>query len=299
MDPNKQIPVVMNPAANSARAAGQLERVSKLSPRLKVLVTDGIGSARRLAMELAEQGYELVVAAGGDGTVNEVINGLMTSYAQDPANRQLVKLGILPMGTMNVLAYELGLPKRDVEGCWELIEAGRTRKVDLWKANGEYFVQLAGVGLDAQIVQQTPWELKKRFGPLSYVMGAARVLGQEAPLLGVEIEGRPALYGSVVLIGNGKHYGGPVPVFRHADPEDGLLDVLIFRKRRALEIFQFLSGLVAGGYEACEDLDYVQAREIRVFSVDGSAVPYELDGELSKMIPVKFEPAEFALDVVI
>lgn len=291
--------MVLNPAANSARATEQLERVRQLSPKVQLVMTNGAGSARRLAMELADAGHELVVAAGGDGTVSDVINGLMAHRAKlDEADRKPVKLGILPMGTMNVLAYELGLPKRDVEGSWKLIEAGRTRSLDLWKANGEFFVQLAGVGLDAQIVQQTPWELKKRFGPLSYVMGAMRVLGQNAPMLGVEMEGRPTLYGSVVLIGNGKHYGGPVPVFRQADPADGLLDVLVLRKRRALEVFQFLSGLVMGGYEDCEDLDYVQTRELRVFSVDGTPVPYELDGELGKMTPVKFELAEAALEVV-
>jgi diacylglycerol kinase (ATP) len=293
------IPILINPAANSAKASGQLERIRQLSPAAEVLLTEGVGSATRMALELAGRGHRLVVAAGGDGTVNEVINGLAVFNARQPDLARQVRLGILPVGTMNVMALELGLPGRDLEACWKSIQAGQVREVDLWKANEQYFAQLAGVGLDAEIVQQTPWKMKRRFGPLSYVMTAARVLGQEAPLLSVEIEDRPALYGSIVLVGNGRHYGGPVPVFRQASNTDGLLDIVIFRKRRLLEVFQFLSALAFDdGYQTCNDLDYVQARKFRVVSEQQRPVPYELDGELGKTTPVTFAPAGFPLQVV-
>lgn len=262
-------------------------------------MTEGVGSATRMALDLAQQGHRLVVAAGGDGTVNEVINGLAAFNAKEPDAEKQVKIGILPVGTMNVMAFELGLPGRDLEACWKVIQEGKVREVDLWMANDQYFAQLAGVGLDAEIVQQTPWEMKRKFGPLSYVMTAARVLGQEAPLLSVEIEGRPPLFGSIVLVGNGRHYGGPVPVFRQANNADGLLDIVIFHKRRPLEVFQFLSAMAFDGYEACEDLDYLQAREFRVLSQQKQEVPYELDGELGKTTPVVFKPAGFPLRVVV
>lgn len=293
--PGMAIPIIINPAANSTKASAQMERIKRLQPAPVLHVTEGIGSAREIAARLANEGHPIVVAAGGDGTVNEVVNGLATRHREvsDPA--QHTALGILPVGTMNVMAFELGLPGRNLEACWKIIHEGTTQAIDLWQANDQYFAQLAGVGFDAEIVQQTPWEMKRRFGPLSYVMTAARILGQEAPVLSVEIEGRPPLYGSVVLLGNGRHYGGPVRVFRDASNTDGLLDVLIVHQRRPLEAFQFLSALLSSGYEECNDIDYLQVKSLKVTSEE--AVPYELDGELGLNTPVEIKLAPFKLKV--
>jgi diacylglycerol kinase family enzyme len=137
--------------------------------------------------------------------------------------------------------------------------------------------------------------LKKRIGPLSYVMYAARVLGRESPILEIETPNRQPLFGSIVLIGNGRHYGGPVPVFRDASNSDGLLDVLILHEQRALEVFQFLSALTLTGYSECGDIDYLQLSSFRVTSA--REVPYELDGELGKMTPVEFKAAPFRLKI--
>lgn len=291
-----RIPVIINPAANSARAAALIEKIRRLSPEPDVHVTSKIGHATQTAQELAQAGHPIVVAAGGDGTVNEVLNGLAMYNASIEDPKRHVKLGILPVGTMNVMAHELGLPGRDLDAGWALISAGATKEIDLWQANQQYFAQLAGVGLDAEIVQATTWEAKKKFGPLSYVMSAMQVLGREASVLSVEIEGRPPLFGSVVLIGNGKHYGGPVPVFRNACNTDGLLDIIVFRERRLLEVLQFLAGLTFDGYQQCEDIDYVQASAFKVTSA--SEVPFELDGELGANTPVSFSKAAFPLQVV-
>lgn len=289
------IPVIINPAANSTRASAQLDRVRRLRPAPELHPTKGVGDARELARELAGQGHPLIVAAGGDGTVNEVVNGLAEHNCScDDASRHAA-LGILPVGTMNVFAHEIGLPGRNLEACWEVIHSGQQRAIDLWQANGHFFIQLAGVGLDAAIVQGTSWEMKKRYGPLSYVMTAARVLGNEPPLLSVELPDRPLLYGSIVLVGNGRHYGGPVPVFRNASNSDGLLDIIIFHQQRALEVFQFLSALTLTGYTECRDIDYLQVPSFRVSSA--RPAPYELDGELGQVTPVDFCAAPFRMRV--
>lgn len=292
------IPVIVNPAANSTKAAAQIERIRRLDPAPELHMTGGVGGATEVAARLAAEGHRLVVAAGGDGTVNEVINALAVHNSRLPNPADHVALGILPVGTMNVFSHELGLPGRNLEAGWGNIQEGKTSEIDLWQANGQYFIQLAGVGLDAEIVQQTPWEMKKRFGPLSYVMTAARVLTKEAPVLAVEIPNRPLLYGSVVLVGNGRHYGGPVPVFRDAKNTDGLLDVLIFHHRGALEVFQFLQGLTFSGYNECGDLDYLQVPSFKVTAEHGVTVPFELDGELGDFTPVEFKAAPFRMKVV-
>ena len=290
------VPIILNPAARSTRAGGLEQRIRSLQPAGEVHLTQRAGDAERIAFELAELGHPCVVAAGGDGTVNEVIHGVARHNATVADVAKQTILGVLPAGTMNVLAYEMRLPGRDIEACWEIIQSGSHREIDLWQANDSFFAQLAGVGLDAEIVQATTKEMKNRFGPLSYAISAAAVLTREAPMLSLQIEGRPPLYGSVVLIGNGAHYGGPVPVFRQARNDDGLLDIIVFHQRRPLEVFQFLRAVASGDFSDCGDIDYLQASSFRVESED--VVPYEIDGELGRSTPVSFRAAPFKLKII-
>lgn len=292
------VPIIMNPAARSTKAAGKLEQVRGLSPAPELHLTRAMGDATRIAEELARAGHKLVVAAGGDGTVNEVLQGICKVNAEraDPADH--VALGVLPMGTMNVFSLELGMKSSDLLACWQSITSGRRRDVDLWLANDLYFVQLAGVGLDAEVIQLTPWEMKKRLGPLSYVISAVRAWFQKAPLLTVHIEGRPPMRGSVVLVGSGVFYGGPFRLFRTAQNNDGLLDVLIFQQLGYWEIAQLLRAVLIDGYGKSLDLDYFQVRGLRVDCAERE-VPFQLDGELRGASPVDFRPAGFPLRVAV
>ena len=131
-----------------------------------------------LARRAVEQGFTRIVAAGGDGTVNQVANGLAGSNAT---------LGVLPMGSVNVFAMELGLPLHNLQRCWDIIEDTNVRLVDLPSANGKYFVQLAGVGLDAQVVKETSLAFKRSFGPLSYLISAAQIAARQPPKLFITI----------------------------------------------------------------------------------------------------------------
>jgi diacylglycerol kinase family enzyme len=118
-----------------------VDELQALSPRVVLHPTRAAGDARRIAAELSAAGEPMVVAAGGDGTINEVVNGLAD------AGRAEVALGLLPSGTMNVFAMDLGLPSGRLDECWAAIERGNVRKIDLWQANGTHFVQLAGSAL--------------------------------------------------------------------------------------------------------------------------------------------------------
>lgn len=292
------IPVILNPAARSTKAAALEHALRKLTPEPELHLTKGPGDAAVIAEWLATEGHELVVSAGGDGTMNEVLQGICRANARRKPGEKHTALGVLPLGTMNVFSVELKLPGRDIEGCWRKITSGTRQEIDLWMANEHYFVQLGGVGLDAQIVQDTSWEQKKKYGPLSYVMSAVNVLMQTPPTLSVQIDGKPPLLGTVVLIGNGKHYGGPFPLFRDASNTDGLLDLIIFRGLGGMEFIQLLRGMLLDGYRECEYLDYIQTREFTVTSDRGEA-PVELDGELADLsAPVVFRPAPFRLSVI-
>lgn len=292
------VPIIMNPAARSTKAAALEQSIRTLAPAPEVHLTTAPGDAAVIAERLATEGHELVVSAGGDGTMNEVLQGLCRANARRKPGEKHTALGVLPLGTMNVFSLELQLPGKDIDGCWRKITSGQRREIDLWMANEHYFVQLGGVGLDAQIVQETSWEAKKKYGPLSYVMSAVNVLLRPAPTLSVQIDGKAPLLGSVVLIGNGRHYGGPFPLFRDASNTDGKLDLIIFRGLGGMEFLQLLRGMLLDGYQECEYLDYIQTSGFTV-TADHDAVPVELDGELADLnAPVVFRPAPFRLSVI-
>jgi len=241
-----------------------------------------------MARHAVREGFETIVAAGGDGTINEVVNGIADSN---------VALGLLPMGTMNVFALELGLPPNDLKKCWEIIRAQHARMIDLPKANGKHFVQLAGVGLDAQVVKETSQAFKRSFGPLSYLISAAQIAARRPPRLLIESENAVTKEGSFVLIGNGRLYGGPFPFFKNAIIDDGLFDVVVFKELGYLEIIRYLQDVLFSSEIRTREVEYFQTRRLRVTSDED--VPVEIDGELADRCPVEFVIRERRLRVLV
>ena len=279
--------IILNPAAGSEQAARWREHIESIAPGGDLFTTSRSGEAETLARRAADKGFEKIVAAGGDGTVNEVVNGLVGSGAT---------LGLLPMGTVNVFAMELGLPTHDLELCWDIIQGENTRLVDLPSANGKYFVQLAGVGLDAQVVKETSLAFKRSFGPLSYLISAAQIAARRPPRLFIESENASIDEGSFVLVGNGRFYGGPFPFFKHAAIDDGLFDVVVFKRLGYLEIIKYLQDVVFSSDIRVPEIEYFQTRHLRVTSEQN--VPVELDGELAGSCPVDFQIRERAVRVL-
>jgi YegS/Rv2252/BmrU family lipid kinase len=274
----KKTCVILNPAARSERARRWEKWLRARCSDALFCATVEAGDAQSRAREAVAQGYERIVAAGGDGTIHEVANGIAGSSAT---------LGLMPMGTMNVFANELGLPANDLGRCWDIICTGRTREIDLPTANGRHFVQLAGVGLDAQVVKETSLALKRNFGPLSYLISAAQIAGRKPPRLLIEAEEAMTEEGSFVLVGNGRLYGGPFPFFKHAALDDGLLDVLVFKQIGYIEIIKYLQNVIFASRITTPEVEYFQTRRLRVSS--GEDVPVELDGELVGGCPVEFQ----------
>jgi YegS/Rv2252/BmrU family lipid kinase len=273
---NKTI-VILNPAARSEKASRLLERIRELSGGAPVRLTSEAGDASRIAAEAVRDGVEVIIAAGGDGTINEVINGIGNAP---------VRLGILPVGTMNVFATELGIPHGNLERAWSIIEQGKVVAVDLPKANDTHFIQLAGVGLDAEVVRKTTADSKKALGPLSYLLTLVQVAAHKPPRVVVETEGGRIREGSFVLIGNGRLYGGPFPVFKRASLHDGLLDVLVFQNQSHWDVVRYFQAIAFGTHPELPDVEYFQTSSIKVTS--SGDVPVELDGEVAGMLPCLF-----------
>lgn len=279
--------VILNPAARGERAKRWQSKIESITKGSVVCATSRSGHAETLARKAARDGFEKIVAAGGDGTINEVVNGLAGTSAT---------LGLLPLGTVNVFAMELGVPANNLRHCWDIIQRGKTRLVDLPNANGKYFVQLGGIGLDAQVVKETSLAFKRSFGPLSYLISAAQIAARQPPRLFIESENASIDEGSFVLIGNGRLYGGPFPFFKHARIDDGLFDVVVFKRLGYLEIIKYLQDVVFSSEIRTPEIEYFQTRHLRVTSDED--VPVELDGELVGKCPVEFGIQKKALRVL-
>src|SRR5213079_2213826 len=282
------IAVILNPTAGNLETVRDWqERVESIARRCPIRITSYPGEAEALARRAVEDGFARIVAAGGDGTVNQVANGIAGSNCA---------LGILPMGTVNVFAMELGLPSDDLALCWNVVEAGNIRLVDLPSANQKYFVQLGGIGLDAQAVKETTLAFKRSLGPLSYLISAAHIAARQPPKLFIESEHTAVEEGSFVLIGNGRLYGGPFPFFKQAIVDDGLFDVVVFKRLGYLEIVKYLQDVVFSSEIKVPEIEYFQTRQLRITSEQD--VPLELDGELAGNCPVDFRIRGKALRVL-
>jgi len=279
--------VIINPTARGERARDLCRKIEHLSTRAYVRITNAPGEARALAEQAAAEGCERIVAAGGDGTINEVVNGIAGSRTA---------LGLLPLGTMNVFATELGLPIGNLRKCWDIIVHGQVKAVDLLRANDRHFVQLAGIGFDAQIVAATSFDFKKTLGPLSYIISATQIAANKPPLLTVR-GGGPTREGSFVMIGNGRFYGGPFILFKEARIDDGMLDVLIFKNLGYLDIVRYFQAVMLGNHTALSDVEYFQTPQVRVTST--GPVPVEVDGDVIGTLPVTFKVLPKGLRVMV
>jgi diacylglycerol kinase (ATP) len=252
-----------------------------------------------LAAEAVTEDFNTVVAAGGDGTVNEVLNGL----GDVPNGFAQARLAVLPLGTVNVFARELRIPLRP-EAAWDCIRRGNEGLIDLpcveFSAQGStrvrYFAQLAGAGLDARAVELVAWGLKKRIGPLAYVMAGLQALMDAPAKITARSDGHNAT-GGLVLIGNGRLYGGNFRVFPKADLRDGLLDVCVFPHANWLTLARCGPQLLLTGSLPASSVQVFQARSIKLTAP--SRTPTEVDGELLGELPATFSLAAPKLNVVV
>lgn len=281
-------PLIFNPKARSHRGDRVRRFLMSHAHHFALYATNHGDEARELAASFAAAGEPVVIAAGGDGTLNAVVNGLAGSRTA---------LGILPAGTMNVFARELGIPFGQLSKAFEVITAGHVREIDLFTANGAPFIQMAGVGFDAKVIEETTWESKKRLGPLAYLLAAVKVLGEKPPEMEVSFPDGRTTTGVAVLAGNGSLYGGQFRLFRKADNRDSRIDVLVFREHGYKFVLDTLAGLARGGVDLSESTAYFQAQAFTVrCAVD---TPVEVDGEwLGRYQSVEFKESARRLRVL-
>jgi diacylglycerol kinase (ATP) len=273
-----------------------------------VAKTSGPGVAGQMARDAAAQGADAVLVCGGDGTINEVINGLTPGSTS---------LGILPGGTANIIAKELGLPHDPVRAARELPH-WRPRRIPLglatWPAGPpgtrsfapstaverRYFMSVAGVGFDAYVVYKLSRDFKMSLGVIAYALEAIRqALRHSFPAVVCRAGGRE-LQGTFALIQRTRRYAGwlhVTPEARFFEPE---FQVCLFKSRSRARYFLYAAAVFARRHLRLSDVELVRAQQVSCRPADPDArVQFELDGEHTGQLPATFEVVPEALTLLV
>lgn len=256
------------------------------------LQTEAPGDATRLAREAVDAGFDIVAALGGDGTVNEAVNGLAGSD---------VPLAIIPTGTVNVLAMELGIPL-DPPDAVKLLGAGAgsISWIDLGLAGDRHFALMAGVGMDAAVVASMHPSMKKALKEAAFaVQGLATYLTHEEPLIRVTSEER-TVEGYFAVCGNSSNYGGAFGITPLADMRDGLLDICVLKDKSFVSTVWYWTAALINAHIKHPKVEYFRTESARIETVEeGKEVLVQTDGELAGSLPMECRVVPRALRVVV
>jgi len=287
--------LVANPAAGPGRRRGRLDALVEAArrrvPDLEVWPTDAPGAAAELARRAAKEGFATVLVAGGDGTINEAVQGLAGTDAA---------LGPLPLGTANVLCRELGLPTAPLPALERLL-ACRPRRVTLGRMTGagadRHFLLMLGVGLDAAIVADVRDPLKRRLGVVAYFLQAGLTgVRYRYPPIRVHADGQTAT-GTSVVIANARSYAGSFVLAPDAGLERPDLCMVLFDGRGPGPYLGHALGVLLGRHTRREG---VTVRHAARFRIDADAPLWaQADGELAGRVPFTVTAAPAALNLLV
>lgn len=261
--------------------------LARAEMKVDVRPTEGPGHATEIAAQAAREGFERVLAFGGDGTLNEVMRGLVGTETA---------LGVLPGGTVNVFAREVGIPP-SIEEAAETFVRGEVRRIPVGIASERPFLLMTGVGLDAEVVHRVKTEFKHALGAAAFWLDGFRTLASyPMPTIRIRSEGRE-VEGSGLVAGKIRRYGPRYWITPEARLEEPLLHVVVFRGRNRRDYLRYLAGIVLGLHLRFEDVVSFKTSALTVES--DSTVLYQIDGEFAGRTPVSLQVRDRALAVVL
>jgi len=280
---------IVNPKCRGLKKLQSFDRLKDIfldkKIDLEIYETFSSGDATKKA-DTEKNNYDLIIAGGGDGTINEVINGIANSKTQ---------FGIIPLGTENVLAQELKISLDPKKALLNILN-GSSHKVDLGKANGRYFILMAGIGFDAYVASEVEPVLKELLGSAAYHLTAIqKVFEYSHTKLNIEADGKK-YEGYFVVVGNVKLYGGKIKLTYHAAIDDGYVDLCIFQKKDVFSIIRYLFGATVQMHHLMPDVEYFKAKKIKITAEEPVLV--HTDCEIIGKTPVEIEVCPKALNMI-
>jgi len=262
--------------------------------------TRGPGDATEIAHRASAEGRQLVIACGGDGTLNEIVNGLATQQ-----NGHRVPLALLPGGTANILAKELGLPW-DIPRAAERLVRGQVKEIALGLATPleqpekkRYFLSVAGAGPDGIMVYSLDLDLKAKIGILAYWWQGARAISRyKFPRFRI-LTGDQQFDASLVVVGRTKNYGGPFKITTRASLYEDKFEVMAVTTQSGLRYLSYLPTLWLGGLRKTRGVFFWMADKLMCEPLDKNSVYVQIDGEPLARLPVEFKIVPRALKLLV
>lgn len=289
-----RLTVLLNPVSGPTRTRGAewdwiQGEAEAAGWRTEVRISEAPGDIERMAKEAVASGIRRLVVVGGDGTLNEALQSVVGTE---------VELGIVPAGTSNILANEIGVPE-DFKEAARLAFTGRALAIDVGKANDRYFTLCLGIGYDVSTIEAMWPQLKRLVGQAAYHMaGVKSFLRHRAVRMRVEIDGRRLrrlVY--FLVIANTRLYGNAsTTVAEHADVRDGLFDVVVIRARAWYHVVFSMVRIFSGIKSPFEKVETIRGREVTIRSA--RKVKYQLDGDPTGTLPVKVTMLPNALRII-
>jgi diacylglycerol kinase (ATP) len=287
--------IILNPTAGSVKDVQPIMAALKQLRPAAVSITKKTGDAAKWSGQAARAGRKYIIVAGGDGTLNEVVNGVARA-------RRRPQIGIIPRGTGNDFARTLGLPF-SLEENIDILRTGKTRAIDIVRVHSDrarYFVNVSAGGFSGIVRDKITVQIKRNWGPLAYIRGAAAALPElhaykTRIVLDEHEELSSALYN--VVIANGRFVAGGLPIAPEADPADGWLDVILIPKRNAAEMALLAAEIILGKHFSSSAIIFRRAKKVAVRSRPGMC--FNVDGELVGRAPAVFQILPRALNFVV
>jgi len=293
-DKPRRLFVIFNPTAGRRgrrRFEATLAAIRGFGCDVDLRETDSSGHAEKLARDATAQDGDIVVVAGGDGTINEAVNGLIRSDDQGES----LPLGIIPLGTANVLAAEIGLAGEPGALARTLAE-GSIRPVSVGQAGARCFTAMVGVGFDAHVVAGVSAALKRRIGKGAYVWESARQLWRFGfPDYRVTLDGVER-HAASVIVAKGRYYGGRFVCAPQARLDDPRFQVCLFERPGAWNAARYALAIGLGRLEKLPDVQVVPAREVLIDGPRGD--PVQGDGDVIGSLPIVLRVRPDALKLV-
>jgi YegS/Rv2252/BmrU family lipid kinase len=293
--------VIFNPKAKRGRAYRRMAKVQQALESaglpFEMIVSEQPGHAVELARRAALAGRELIVAAGGDGTVNEVVNGLLQAANGGDVS---CSLGVLPVGSGNDFANSLGIPT-DLRQAAEKLKLRQVRRIDIGCVNGRHFANNVGLGFEAMINLEAH-KLTWLPGQPGYLVAVFRaMISYPYPVVDVTLDDGDLPQKTILMIsvGNNRRIGGGFLITPHAAPDDGLLDVCLVDAIPRLEILRLLPKAITGNHAGEPAVHMLRSRRILIHAQD--PLPVHADGEIlwqdAHRLEITLEPGRLAVIV--
>jgi diacylglycerol kinase (ATP) len=294
-----RVRIICNPSAGSGRGSGAMRELEETAVWLEqrnlpaeICRTESPGHASALARDAAQKGFDMVIAAGGDGTVREVIQSLVG---------QKTALGVLPLGTVNVWARETGIPLR-LDQAREVLVGGVRRRVDVGRANDRYFLLMAGVGLDAEVARRVQDSALTQMGLkiVDSIATTGRLAVTHKPArvtISFDQGKRHSLNALMIIIGNTRLYGGVMTFAKRAVADDGVFDVVTMESGSLIYRLSVLVRAFLRQAKLGPKTSTVQCHTVHIESTP--PLPVQLDGDVIGHLPMTFSVVPHALSVIV